>query len=234
MSTRWPILRYLLTAHLLFLLLSLGAFVAISGLILGGVALFGTVSVSALDVGVGQFFRWMALGYGGHLFYTFLPHCLVHGRTRGEFVRQVPVYQVVGAAVLALAIAVLYVGETLLYRAAGWTQGLRPGHLYESGTDFGAVFVSYWAALLVWTVVGSMIGAAWYRFPGVGVLLVPVAAAILFVNGLNLNIGEWGPLSGGLAGGPWGLVGIAAVSTAVAVAVTWSIARDVPVHVRTA
>ncbi|GAA0221523.1 hypothetical protein [Cryptosporangium japonicum] len=230
MSARWPILRYLVTAHLLFLLFCLGVFVAITGVILAGVAIVGTVSVSALDVGVGQFFRWMALGYGGHLFYTFLPHCLVHGRTRGEFVRQVPIYQVVAAAVLAFAIAVLYAGETLLYRAAGWSQGFRPGHLYESGTDVGAIFVSYWAALLVWTVVGAMIGAAWYRFPGVGLLLVPVAAAILFVNGLSLNIGEWEPLSGGLAGGAWDLLAIAAVSTALAVAVTWSIARDVPIQ----
>lgn len=237
LSRRWPILSYLLTAHLLFLVLVLGALLVFVAVVVGVVAIFRDVVISGMDAGPGQLLRWFALGYGAWLLYRLLPTCLVHGRTRGEFVRQVPVFQVVASAVLALVIALAYLGETALYRAAGWEQDFQASRLYDSGTDVGLVFVSYWSGLLVWTVAGSMLGAAFYRLEAGGVLLVPVAIALLLVTGLSGGMFEVPFL--GTRWSPWDLgapavIGISAASAVLAVGLTWALARDLPIRTRVA
>ncbi|MFG1926928.1 hypothetical protein [Cryptosporangium sp. NPDC048952] len=233
MSSRWPILRYFLATHLLFLSFCFGLVVVVIAAVVGVYAIFGTVDLSALDTfGPGWFWRWAALGYGAYLYFTLLPTFLVHGRTRGEYVREVSAYQVVATAVLAALTALAYVGEALIYRAAGWSETFQPGRLFESGTEFGLVFVTYWTGMLVWTLAGSLLGAAVYRFHGGGLLLVPVAVVLLLLNGLNFGRAE--PLWIGPEVGVWGTLGLAAVSSAVAVTLIWSLARNVSVRLRTA
>ncbi|GAA3390531.1 hypothetical protein [Cryptosporangium minutisporangium] len=233
---RWPIAAYLFTAHLPFLMLCVAALVGLAGLVLAGVALFGTVRISALDAG-GQFLRWLALGYGAHLVYTLLPTCLVHGRTRGEFLRQLPVFQVGATGVIAALVTLAYAGEALLYRAAGWPQGFQEDRLYDQGTDAALILLTYWSGLLVWMATGSLLGAAFYRLEAGGVLVLPLVVVLLAVNGLSTGVFDL-PLLGSVLGshdlGVPAVLAIAVASAVAALAATWALARDMPIRTRAA
>ena len=234
LARRWPIGHLLLTTHLPFLLLCWAALVALAGLVLAGVAIFGTVRISTMDVG-GQILRWLALGYGAHLTFTALPIYLVHGQTRREFLLQTPVYQFVATGVLAGFTTIAYAGESLLYRANRWPQALADDRIYNATTEYPLVFLSYWGMLLVWTLTGLFIGAGFYRLQAGGVLVLPVALVLLVASGLgngflslpflelgfglrDLAIPAAVTLSAGCALVAWGLA--------------WAMARDMPLRTR--
>jgi hypothetical protein len=160
LAKRWPIGHLLLTTHLPFLLICWAVLVALAGLVLTAVAIFGTVRISTIDVG-GQILRWLALGYGAHLTFTVLPIYLAHGQTRREFLLQAPVYQFVATGVLAGCTTIAYAGESLLYRANGWPQALAEDRIYNAASEYPLIFLSYWGMLMVWMLTGSFIGAGW-------------------------------------------------------------------------
>jgi hypothetical protein len=234
LAQRWPIGHLLLTTHLPFLLLCWAALVALAGLVLAAVAIFGTVRISTIDVG-GQILRWFALGYGGHLAFTALPIYLAHGQTRREFLLQAPVYQFVATGVVAGCTTLAYAGESLLYRANGWSQALSDDRVYSAATEHPLIFFSYWGMLLVWMLTGLFIGAGFYRLQAGGVLVLPIALALLVASGLgngfmnlpfidldfgvrDLGIPAAVALSAGCALAAWGLA--------------WAVARDMPLRTR--
>ncbi|GLY02980.1 MULTISPECIES: hypothetical protein [Actinoplanes] len=230
-ARRWPIAHLLLTTHLPFLAVCLAGLILLAWLILGGVSAFGSVRISALDVG-GPFLRWLALGYGYHLLATMLPTFLVHGRTRREYLLQVPVFQLVTTAVLAGMTTLGYAAETVLYRAAGWPHQLAQDRLYDNTGDYLLIFGNYWTMLLGWMVTGWFLGAAFYRFQVGGVLALPVALGLLLANATGdlpiVDAGQWHQD----LGVPVALA-LAAGGTVVAAVLCWAIARDMPLHTRT-
>ncbi|GAA2533172.1 hypothetical protein [Pilimelia columellifera] len=234
-ARRWPIAYLLLTTHLPFLVFCLAGLLVVAGLVLGGVAVFGAVRISALDVG-GQLLRWLALGYGYYLLRTMLPMVLVHGRTRREYLCQVPVFQLITTGVLAGATTLGYAAESLLYRAAGWPHQLAEARLYSDTTDHLVIFASYWMMLLGWMATGSFLGAAFYRLRAGGVLALPVALLLLAVNGLSNGVLSLPFIKLDLLpqdlGVPAALT-LGAASTLVAVGLCWLLARDMPLRTRT-
>lgn len=228
---RWPIARLLFSTHLPFLVICWFAMLAVTGVVLLGVAVFGTVRISAIDVG-GQILRWLAVGYGAYLTHSVLPTYLVHGQTRGEFLRQVPVYQFVATGVLAGMTAAAYAGESLLYRANGWSQTFLEQRLYSDGGEYPVIFLSYWSMLLVWSLTGLFLGAAFYRLEAGGVLLLLVAVPLLIVSGLSNGFVDLPFVRLGFSTGfdPLTTVLVSGFSALVALAVAWALARDMPLR----
>lgn len=230
LARRWPIGHLLMTTHLFFLVLCWTAFIVLAGLVLAGVAIFGTVRISAVDGG-GQVLRWLALGYGAHLVYTTLPTYLVHGQTRGEFLRQAPVFQFVASGILAALTTGAYAVESLLYRANGWNQAFIEDRIYGAG-QYPLIFLSYWSMLLVWTVTGSFLGAAFYRLQAGGVLALVLGVPLLLVSGVGNGFANvpFIDLSFGLDVGAAGAVAVSAGCAAVALAFAWALVRDMPLR----
>ncbi|HEX8631195.1 MAG TPA: hypothetical protein VF755_23805 [Catenuloplanes sp.] len=235
LARRWPIGHLLFTTHLPFLLLCWAAMMVLAGLVLTGVAIFGTVRISAIDVG-GQILRWLALGYGGYLTYNLLPVYLVHGQTRREFLRQAPVFQFVTSAAVAALTTLGYAAESLLYRANGWTQAFTEDRPYTAASQYGVIFLSYWSMLLVWSLTGLFIGAGFYRLQAGGVLTLLLALPLLAVSGLSTGFLNLPFLDLGLGLRNPGLpavVGLSALCAVVALGLAWALARDMPLRTRT-
>ena len=87
------------------------------------------------------------------------------------------------AALLALGFAL----EGMLYRALGWTQGVEPERLYDGPGQLPLVFVSYWAMLLVWTTIGLLLAAGFYRSGGSELAAVVLALAMVVVTGYGIG-----------------------------------------------
>jgi hypothetical protein len=181
---RWPIARYLLSTHYVFLLFVLFGFYVACGVLLTVVALLADIRISTVDVG-GQVLCWLALGYGASATTTWST-MMVHGRTRREFLTQYPVFLAALTVTAAALIAAVYAGEAALYRAFGWGQTLQDQRVFTSASDFPTVFVTYLSMLLVWLLVGAFLGSAFYRWEGSAVLaLIPAAGLVLVAGGFN-------------------------------------------------
>jgi hypothetical protein len=232
---RWPLLRLLLTTHLPFLVLLWPVYLVLVGLVITGFATFGSVPVSFLDVG-SQILRWLAVGFGIHLTYEMLPIYLVHGQTRREFAAQMPVFLIVASAVLAALLCLSYAGETLLYNANGWPQKVADERLYGAADEYPLIFLSYWAMLLVWSVVGTLIGAGFYRFSVGGLLTVPVGLVLVAVAGFGIGFNElpWVDVSFGVDNVSLPATAALCGACVVAgVALMWAVVRDMPLRNQT-
>lgn len=234
-ARRWPIGRLLMTTHLPFVMLGWIGLVALAGLLLVGVAIFGTVRISTMDA-AGQVLRWFAFGYGAYLVHTLLPIYLVHGQTRREYLRQAPVFQLVSAGALAGLHTIGYAAETLLYRANDWPQALSEDRLYDNASQYPLIFISYWGMLLVWTLTGSFVGAGFYRLGAGGVLLLPVALGLLMLSAVGngfMNLPFIDVRLGALQLDVPAAVGVTAGCAVLALALAWALARDMPLRTRT-
>jgi hypothetical protein len=214
---------------------------AIGVAVLCGVAsVITTIGISAWEQAA-QIPRWYAGGTGVYLTWFHLPLYVTHGYTRREFATQVPVVIAAFATVLAALMAVGYLIETFVYRAAGWTQGLTRSHLFDSPDQVHLVFAEFWLVFLVWTVAGALLGAAFYRNNGLGMVLIPVALAMVGV--IEYALGEGiGPMPFGflrLLLQPLEVIdarsvaGAAAITTgvlAVGLGLAWAVIRDIPVR----
>lgn len=181
--TRWPIFRYLLGSHTVFLLMFLAAFYAFCGLILAVAAALTPITLSVVDA-AGQPLHWLTLAYGGSAA-SVLTATLAHGRTRREFLLQHPMFQLVTASVLAAAITGVYALEAALYRAAGWTGNFQDHRTHEAG-DYPMIFLTHLSMLAVCTMTGAFLGTAFYRWEAAGGLaLLPAAVLVVVAGGAN-------------------------------------------------
>ena len=208
----------------------------------GVVALFTSIRISAWEQAA-QIPRWFAAGSGVYLTYYHLPLYVAHGYTRREYTTQVPVVVAAFAAVLAALMTLGYLIETFVYGVAGWTQALTRAHLFDVPDQVPIVFAEFLLAFLVWTVIGALVGAGFYRNGGLGLLLIPVGLLLLGVTEYALGDG-FGPMPFGflrsllrpLAGiDPGSLAGAATISLGVLVgtaAMTWAVVRDIPVRTK--
>lgn len=228
--SRWPIARYLFSAHTVFLVVCLGVLYLLVGVVLAIVATRTPASISAVDV-AGQVLHWLAVGYG-YSAVGVLTTMVVHGRTRREFLLQHPVFQLVSAAVLAALITGVYAAEAALYRAAGWTQAMQPHRVFEAG-DYPAIFLAYLGMLAVCLMTGTFTGVWMARWEGSGaVALLPAALLLVVAGGANgffsLPVARFGP-----DGLPW-LAAVCAAVFAVGWALLWVAGRDLPLRTRVA
>ncbi|HEU4866266.1 MAG TPA: hypothetical protein VFV09_00935 [Actinomycetota bacterium] len=217
-------------------------FVVFVALVIGLVAYFGEIRTSGWEKAT-QLPRWYAGAIGVYMTALYLPVYIAHGRTRREFLKQAPVAILVTTTVLAMLMAIGFAIESFAYRIADWPQTLSSTHLFESPTEFGLVFLEFWLAFVVWMVAGTFLGAGFYRNPGLGFLMLPVALlAVSLVEGSlggNATVSALPPLlslfdiipQSGTVGRA---VATAAGCSAVGWLITWLVARDLPVKTKAA
>ncbi|GGN35699.1 hypothetical protein FHR83_006221 [Actinoplanes campanulatus] len=227
---RWPILRYLLSSHTVVLVgFLLGVYLLVA-VIVAVAAMFTEVTVSGVDI-AGQVLPWLAAGYG-YSAAALLSTVLTHGRTRREFLAQHPVFLLVTAGLLAVVATGAYAVEAVVYRAAGWTRTFQDQRVFEAG-DYPLILLAYVSMLAVWMMTGALLGGAFYRDEGGGLLALLPAAVLLSVSGgangfLSLPFTRWG-----LTSAPEVAV-VTVVAVAAGWALLWAALRDVPLRTRVA
>ncbi|WP_229074863.1 hypothetical protein [Actinoplanes sp. DH11] len=224
--TRWPILRYLLSSHTVFLLLVLIPIYLFVGVVVGAVSIYVDIRLSGVDV-VGQVLPWAALGYGASTS-NLLPTMLVHGRTRREFLTQHPIFQVITTGLVAALITGCYAIETAAYRALDWEQKVQQQRIYAAD-EYGTIFTAYWSMLLIWLMVGVFVGVAFYRWEaGGGLALIPAAVLVVLSGGVN------GFFSLPFARTDLPLLPVTVVAVAIAYGLLWLSGRDVSLRAKVA
>jgi hypothetical protein len=230
--------RHMLAEHMQFNLILWAGFVAFVGVIIVGAAIFRGITVSGWEQGATQVPRWWVLFVGVHLGYTVLALHVAHGQTRRAFAQQAALFMLGFAAFGALLIAVGFALEGALYALAGWPQALSLSHLFTSPWQLHLVFTEFWLRFMVWGAAGLMLGAAFYREPGLGGILIPPAILLIAVGEIPMAPGNWWPfgdlpffLDFGLTSVLL-LVGIfmPLLSLAIISAIAWSVVKDIPLR----
>jgi hypothetical protein len=237
MTARWPLLRVLLTGHVAYIVLSWLVFLAVSAVILTGVALWGQVGNSVWHYLVTQVPRWFALGLGIDVITTYLRLHIAHGRTRRDFLRQLLPYFPCFAVCFAALVTIGYQLERGVYALAGWEHRTAFPTLFgDTGNVLGMLGV-FTLMLMLWSIAGVMIAAGFTRdmFLGFvtipfGLLIVAPSEVLVGLNGVPLFDRLTEPLqlplltavAVGLGGG---VLGCAAV---------WGIVRDMPMRPKVA
>lgn len=156
-------------------------FVVVVAVIATGVAFFGTLDGSAWEAAA-MVPRWYALFIGVALVREFLPLYIAHGQTRRQFGAHAAVTVSLFAPFLAILLVAGYLLELLIYRMAGLDPSLSNTHLFAESTQIHLVFLEYLIRFLAWTVAGALLGAAFYRWEGGGLLSLPVGIAMIIVG----------------------------------------------------
>jgi hypothetical protein len=236
MTSRWPTLRILFTAHGSFTLIVWLVLVAVSAAVTLGIATWGNVDQSVWHYCATQAVRWFALGLGLDAVNTYLRLHIAHGRTRRDFLRQLWPYLGALAALLALLVTVTYPVERGVYALADWRHRLVPPVTPGTESLFG-LFGAFTLLFLLWAVAGVMIAAAFTRNALLGVVAVLVGVLIavpgellLGVQGIPLFVDalaelEFTPLTN---------TGVGVGALVVGCAAIWGIVRDMPVRPRVA
>jgi hypothetical protein len=226
--SRWPILRFLSSSHLVFLVLVLAGGYLLAVAVTPVFLLFTPVTLSAVDIG-GQVLFWLAAGYG-YGAAALLATVVSHGRTRREFAGQYPVFQLLTAGVLAALVTGAYAAEAALYRAIGWTRNLQGQRIFEAG-DYRLIFVSYLCMLAICLITGAFVGTAFYRWESGGVLALLPAGVLLVFGATMTGFFDLSFARLGVSGAA-GLLAVTAGAVAVGWALLWLSVRDVSVHLK--
>ncbi len=232
----WSVARLLFATQLPFLLIVWVVFAAAVVVLTLAIHVLGTVNRSVWDPAV-TVVRWFALGYGVYLVYRLLPVLVAHGRTRREFLHSVALFVVAAGAVVAALLAAGFAIEALLYRILDLPQRVAPERLFDAPTQWPRIFLTYWAMLVVWTTIGLLLAAGFYRSGGNELVAVALALVMVVVTGYGIGFNGL-PFVGAVvdvAGLP--LAGSLALSLAgllPGAAVTWALVRDLPILNRTA
>ncbi|GAA2777236.1 hypothetical protein [Crossiella cryophila] len=224
-------LRFPLPGIFAFVVLLWLAFAVVVGLVLTGIALWGTVTLSVWD-NVLQAALWFAFGFTAWLVHTYLPVYLANGITRREYTARVAGFVGVLAVLLAVLATAGYLLEGGVYAIAGWPQAVAPHRYFTAATEVPVVLLTQFLSFGVFSAVGALVGASFYRNAGLGVLSLPVGLAVLVVG--NLLAGTWlGSGSGLVLFGPLPLAVSAPTGLALIALVlggVWLLLRDIPVR----
>jgi hypothetical protein len=232
----WSIARLLFATHLPFLLLCFGVFAAAVLVLTFAIDVRATIGWSVWDPAA-SFVRWFALGYGVHFVYRMLAVYLAHGRTRREFAGSMAVFVPAAAAMVAALLTVGLALEGVLYRFMDWPHRVAPERLFDGPGQYPLVFLGYWAMLVVWTAIGLLLGAGFYRSGGNELVALALALAMVVVTGWGIGFSGLPfvgavvdvadiPLAGNLA--------VCLAGLLPGVAVTWALLRDIPIRNRIA
>lgn len=169
----------------LVLWLCLAAAVA---LVVIGIAVLGTVTGSVWDY-ANSVTTWFSLGFTSWLTYTYLPVYLAHGITRREYIRLVLGFVLLLTAQLAVLNTVAYLAEAGVFALADWPQEFAPQRQFSSVGELPTLLLTQLLAICAHSALGAVLGAAFYRENGVGLLLIlPGLAAMALVNS---STGVW-------------------------------------------
>lgn len=229
---RWRVARLLFSTHLILLGMVWVALVAMVAVVTVGIATFRDVTGSVWDPAV-SILRWFALGYGTVLTGTLVPTYIAHGQTRRDIMAQLTVYILVGGTLFAALLTAGYALESLVYRLAGWPHALRGERLFSAADEYGLIFLTLCAVMLVWTTAGALLSAGFYRSQELGVSMIPIAVALVGLTSVAVGYGGL-PFVGrlvGIADLPLLLaLALCAAACALGLAVTWALVRTLPLR----
>lgn len=172
---------------------------------------------------------------------SYLPMFIAQGQTRGRFVLANTLSLAALAVLLAIFIAVGYLVEGLIVGQPDWSQMLTGDHLFTSPAQVHLVILQYFAHIMLYGIVGLLVGYGFYRAGGWwGTALLLVTAVLPLVIGyflINQDIGflreevadnlyVWLGLSSAAFGG----IALALLFEALLVAVLYLLMRRVPIR----
>lgn len=237
-GNRWVLARHRIRDDVLGVAILWAGFLLFVFALIFGVALFNEIQVSGWDIAT-QVPRWFAGALGVYATAVYLPLYVAHGYTRREAARQLAVATPVILGVMAGLVTLGYAVERAVYAVAGWPQELSQSHLFTSATQYHLAFVEFALLFAVWAAAGAMVGAGFYRHPGLGfatllpgLALVGAAESVLspgffeVVTQLTEIVGVNADVSVTAS------AVVALVATAVALPVTWLLVRDLPLRPR--
>ena len=231
----WSIARLLLATHLPFLALVWVVFVAAVLVLTIGIAVRGDITRSVWDPAV-TVVRWFALGYGLFLINRLLAVYVAHGRTRREFLSSVAVFVVVAGAAVAALLTLGFALEAVLYRAMDWPHRVATERLFDSPSQYPLIFVNYWAMLVIWTTIGLLLAAGFYRSGGWELVVLPLALIVVVVTGFAIGFNGL-PFVGAtvaVADVPLAAtLGLCLAGLLPGAALTWLLVRDIPIRPKT-
>ena len=231
----WSIARLLLATHLPFLALVWVVFVAAVLVLTIGIAVRGDITRSVWDPAV-TVVRWFALGYGLFLINRLLAVYVAHGRTRREFLSSVAVVVVVAGAAVAALLTLGFALEAVLYRAMDWPHRVATERLFDSPSQYPLIFVNYWAMLVIWTTIGLLLAAGFYRSGGWELVVLPLALVVVVVTGFAIGFNGL-PFVGAtvaVADVPLAAtLGLCLAGLLPGAALTWLLVRDIPIRPKT-
>ena len=169
-----------------------------------------------------QIARWFVLWVGVYTIHNVLPIAIAHGRTRREFLGAATGFTAVFAVAMALLAWLGFLVEDVVYDLMGWRST-------PHGSPLG-----YLMMFAVWCAVGMFVTAAFDRWGYGGVFTLPVGLVLVAVPGIIMpgtddlpffrDAPEW-------LGNGWHVVSLFAWM--LTMALTWAVARDMPVRTRT-
>jgi hypothetical protein len=183
--------------------------------------------------------RWFSVGMGVYLTAVYQPVYVAHGRTRREVAIGSAGFSLVWAAWITVAALIGFAIEAGVFHLLGWSELLLDPHPLGSVTAGAQAFALHAATFLTFTAVGALAGAAFYRDGRLGIVSVPVGLAMIAASEILIAdnpitslpfIDEVVPAIQTEAG----QVVMNLLLSAVAMALTWPIVRDIPLRNRSA
>ena len=175
--------------------------------------------------------------HGVYLVYRLLPVLVAHGRTRREFLQSVALFVVAAGAVVAALLTAGWPSRASCTGSWTWPQRVAPERLFDAPTRYPRIFLTYWAMLVVWTTIGLLLAAGFYRSGGNEPVVLALALVMVVVTGFGIGFNGLPfvgavvdvadlPLAGSLA--------LCLAALLPGAAVTWALVRDLPIRNRTA
>lgn len=241
-SRSWTILRHRLRGDVVGLPVIWALFALAVAVVIALVAIFLVdIEISGWEQ-ASQITRWYVGATGVYFTAVYLPLYVTHGITRQEFAAQLPLLVGAFAGTYALLMAAGFGIEAVVYGWLDWPHELVRGHLFETPTQSPIVFLEFLLVGAVWTVGGTIMGAAFYRNGFIGTLLIPVALAMVGLAEAVTGPGYLGPIGGvvdalswlaGLSGSIIRAILVCAALVAGGLGITWTLIRDLPVRTPT-
>ena len=225
----------ILLANCAFAALLWAAFWVVVTLITVVLGLMGRLTHSGWEVAA-QLPRWYALFVGVALIREFMPMYIAHGRTRRRFAVDGLITVTLFAPFLAALVTLSYLLESVLYGLAGWPQALTRLHLFTEPTQLPLVFAEYLIEFAAWIPAGALMGAAFYRFRGNGlVVAIPAGALLIITSYAAMGVQPQVPflftwLSFDAPGTPLVTVTGGLGVFLAGLLLTWAIIRDIPLR----
>ncbi len=227
------ITRHRVEREVVWMPVTIGVFALVVAAITAAVSVFGTVTTSAWEV-ASQLPRFYAAGIGGYLMGVHLPLYIAHGFSRREFMGQSPGYMLIVVTSLSLLMTLGYALESVLYGWLGWEQALSNTHLFTEPTQYPLVLIEFLLLHAAWFTGGMVVIGAFYRDGRLGVASILVGLAAVLAVESTLGSSASAPFTvtvPGMSELPVAqAVTVGVAVSAVLLAMSWLLARDMPLR----
>jgi hypothetical protein len=237
MSTRWPTLRIMLTAHFTWAMVMWLTMMVGSTIISGVAAGFSRVDESIWHYVATIAMPWIALSFGIDAVNTYLRLHLAHGRTRADYLRQLLPYFLVIAGILAALATLGYLIEGGIYTLGGWAHSVPRVGMIHGDTDVLGIFFGFLVSVLPWAVGAAFLGIAFTRNILLGLVATPLALLLVAPGELLVGFSSFPVfqlLNDGLGLGSGAVVLIALGEITLACVAIWAVLRAVTLRPRAA